>query len=187
MKIRFNLLPDTQKNHLKTQKTLRTVMEQEIYILIVIGIFVLSLYGVFFVLKTESTLMHNVEEQLSTQGEYAHVVDMHTLFQQTDARVVRIERMQSHQVKWSQFFDIISNVFTQHISVEHIKTNGTQLNIYAQANTREDVVDLKNRLNAYVVDDVHCFEDVVVPESDLVAPEDVLFTVSFTINKECLY
>ena len=60
MKIRFNLLPREQKKHLHTQKILRTIMEQEVHLMILFLFLILGLFAIFFILKTETGIMQGI-------------------------------------------------------------------------------------------------------------------------------
>jgi hypothetical protein len=186
MKIRFNLLPEAQKKHLQTQKFLRMIIEQEIYILVVIGIFVLSLYGMFFIIKTEVLLTQGVERRLVDQNGYDGILNIHALFKDTHVKVNMIDDLRSQQVVWSQLLTTLSDMIPESIVVESLSTSGTRITIVARAQTREDVVTFKDRLGEATMSDVQCFEQISVPESDLVAPTNVTFTISFTVNRACV-
>lgn len=186
MKIRFNLLPESQKKHLRIQKILRTIMEQEIYIVIIIGILIFSLFAMYFLLKTESSIMKDVEAQIMAQSGYAEIADIHNKFKDVHAKMTRIDALDKESVHWSKFFILLSEKLEDDVRVNSLSIKNDSATINALAGTRESVVELKERMRAAQIDGQVCFEDVVVPESDLAKPTDVIFTMTFKINLACL-
>lgn len=186
MKIRFNLLPESQKKHLRTQKMLRTIMEQEIYVVIVLVVLILSLFAMYFLLKTEASIMKEVESEIMARSGYAEVLKMHEKFKDVHKTMNRVDKLNKEGVYWSRFFELLSAEVADAIVVQSVKVTGNHAVIGAVAQTREDVVKMKERFRETKVGEVACFENIVVPESNLAAPRDVAFVISFDVNVACL-
>ena len=186
MKIRFNLLPESQKEHLRTQKNLRTIMEQEIYILIVLSILVVSLFAMYFLLKTEASIMKQVEQELIAQSGYGEVVEIHKKFEGVHMQMDYIDSLEKKIVNWSRFFDFLSENISNKIVVSNLSVSGGHVTLKAVADTREDVVELKEAMGAVDFDGEKCFDKIIVPESQLAAPVNVSFSMDFDLNMTCL-
>lgn len=186
MKIRFNLLPEDQKEFLRTQKNLRTIMEQEIYMIIIFGILVISLFSIYFLLKTEAMIMEQVESGIITQSGYGEVLEIHKKFKDVHAQMDSIDALKKDEIFWSKFFSILSNEIDDSIIVGDMSVSGTHVSMKAVAQTREDVVALKSRIGSAEVNGEKCFQGISVPESDLAAPKNVAFSIGFDINLHCL-
>lgn len=186
MKIRFNLLPESQKEYLRTQKNLRTVMEQEIYMMIVFGILVLSLFAMYFLLKTEAIIMKKVESDIVAQSGYEEVLEMHKQFTGVHAQMDNINSLSKSDVIWSKFFSMLSDTIDENIVINSLKIEGSHASMAAVAGTREDVVSMKEQLGSVEVDGKKCFENITVPEANLAVPKNVSFSVGLDINLACL-
>lgn len=186
MKIRFNLLPENQKKHLRVQKVLRTVMEQEIYIVIIVGILILSLFAMYFLLNTEALIMKGVETQIMAQSGYSEIADIHKKFTDVHAMMNHVSALEKKNIEWSHFFILLSEKLDEDITVNSLTVKEGGITMQALAGTRENVVDLKERFRDTEVNGEKCFQDIVVPESDLAKPINVTFTMTFKINLACL-
>ena len=54
MRIQFNLLPPAQKKHLATQRVLRSIVENEVYIVVVMIVFVLALLSIYIIVDGDT-------------------------------------------------------------------------------------------------------------------------------------
>ncbi len=186
MKIRFNLLPEKQKKHLHIQKILRIIMEQEIHVMILFLFLILGVFAIFFMLKTEINIMQNIKTKLVEQEQYKDILQTHRKFKDIHKKMNTVEKLVNNHTKWSQLFIILSENISKHIAVDSIKVNEGKITIAAVADTREDVVEMKETFNNIANDDVNCFSDIVVPESQLTVPVDVTFVMTLKVNPECL-
>ena len=186
MKIRFNLLPEQQKKHLHMQKLFRMIIEQEIYILIVFGFLILSLFAIYFILKSEVGLLQGVEKTLIDQNGYQEIIDIHDEFKKVHMIVKSEQKILGDHLNWSHVLIMLSENIDESIVVDDITTADNQVSLHAVAQTREDVVRLKERFREVKQNDTICFADVTVPESDLAVPKNVKFTMSFIVNMDCL-
>jgi Tfp pilus assembly protein PilN len=186
MKIRFNLLPENQKEHLRMQKNLRTIMEQEIHVLIIVGILVLSLFAIFFLLKTEAMIMKDVEDEIMQKSGYGEVLQIHDKFKETHEKMNTVNVLEKKSVKWSRFFHILSENIDQAIRIDSLKITDGHAVIEGVADTREDVVSLKEKIAQITQNEKKCFDKIAVPEAQLAVPVNVKFTISFNIDLTCL-
>jgi len=186
MKIRFNLLPTKQKKHLRTQKVFRMIMEQEIHVFIIIFFLILSLFAMYFVLKTETSIMEDVRKSVTEKESYQEIAAMHEKFKNIHQKMNASNTLNNGHILWSQLFVMLSENITDDISVNSIKTAGNIITIQAVADARESVISLKDRFRNVERDGVKCFTDIVVPESQLTVPFDVTFTMTFKVNLACL-
>jgi len=186
MKIRFNLLPNKQKKHLHIQKILRTIMEQEIHLMILFLLLLLGLFAIFFILKTETDVMQGIKTEVVEQEQYKDILKRHKEFKDVHVRMDAVDQLLGNNVKWSQLFIILSENISKHITVDAIKINNNTITIKAIADTREDVVMMKETFSNVVNNDINCFDDIIVPESELTVPVDVGFTMTLKVNLKCL-
>ncbi len=186
MKIRFNLLPVKQKKHLYTQKIFRIIMEQEIQLMILFLFLMLGFLAMYFVLKTETSIMQGIKDKITQNEKYQEIATMHEEFKKIHQKMNNIDRLNKGHILWSQLLISFSENIPQSITVDSIKTSDTTITMKAIADTREDVVSLKETFEEITYNDVKCFENIVVPESELTVPIDVAFTMTFKVNLMCL-
>jgi Tfp pilus assembly protein PilN len=186
MKIRFNLLPKMQKKHLHIQKILRIVMEQEIHVMIVFLFLILGLFAIFFILKTEINIMQDIKSKVVEQEQYEDIIRAQEEFKDVHEKMKTVENLLGNHVEWSQLLILLSENISKNIKVNSIDINDDVVVIGAIADTREDVVRLKDMFRNIVKNEVNCFSDIVVPESQLTIPIDVTFVMTLKVNLECL-
>ncbi len=186
MRISFNLLPEKQKKHLHVQKIFRIIIEQEIHFMILFLFLIFGTFAIFFILKTEINIMQNIRTKLVEQEQYKSVLKTHKQFKDIHKKMNMIERLANNHVRWSQLFIILSENVSKYISIDSIKTDEDMVTIVAVADTREDVVKMKDVFSNIKINDINCFSDIVVPESQLAVPVDVTFTMTLKVNLECL-
>jgi Tfp pilus assembly protein PilN len=186
MKIQFNLLPENQKKHLHTQRVFRMAMEQEIQILIVCMILGLSLFGIFYILKTQVNILEKMKAQLVEQEAYEEIVEIQKTFKKVQTEMNAFSKLTNEHIRWSKALIVFSEIIPETIKVDRVSTEDNTMTIKAIADTREDVVDLKTIFKEYKQGDTPCFTNVIVPESELIIPVDVAFTMTFDIDVACL-
>jgi Tfp pilus assembly protein PilN len=186
MKIRFNLLPVKQKKHLQTQKIFRIVMEQEIQVMILVMFMMLAFGGMYFVLKTETLIMQDIKEKIIQRDDYKEIANIHDKFSDIHLKMNNVNKLVKGDVIWSRLLIFFSENINKEIMVNSIKTSDDRITISAVAQTREDVITMKETFDEVVYNDVKCFENIVVPESELTVPIDVAFTMTLKVNLECL-
>ncbi len=186
MKIKFNLLPLQQKEHLRIQQILRSILEQEIYITIVFGVLTLSLFGIYFILKSEAGLLKAVEEKFTEQSGYQEITSIHEEFKDVHQVIKDVTKTLDGHVNWSRVLIMLSENVDEQIIIESITTTDNQMQIHAIAKTREDVISLKEKFREVKRNEQTCFENIVVPESDLALPKNVSFTMTLDVNVACL-
>jgi len=186
MKIRFNLLPKKQKKHLYIQKILRTIMEQEIHVMILFLFLVVGLFSMSFILTTETNIMQEVKVKVVEQEQYKDITETHNKFKDIHKKINSVNVLMNDHVKWSQLFVILSENISEYVTVKSIKVNSNTIIINGVADTREDVMDMKDMFSNIVYNDVNCFDSIIVPETELTVPVNLLFTMTLKINLECL-
>ncbi len=186
MKIRFNLLPKKQKKHLRIQKILRTIMEQEIHIMILFLFLVVGLFAMSFILTTETNIMQEVKAEVVEQKQYKDITEIHSKFKDIHKKINSVNALMNNHVKWSQLFVILSENVSKYVVVNTIKVNNDTIIIKGIADTREDVMDMKDVFSNIMHNDVNCFDSIVVPETELTVPIDLSFTMTLKINLKCL-
>lgn len=185
MKISFNLLPKKQKDHLHVQKIFRIVMEREIYVLILLMFLILSLFAIYFILKTETSIMQTTKDEIEQQAQYKEIATMHEKFSDIHKKMTLVEQLNKGHVSTTQFLIMLSENISQDIIINSVVANENTVIINAIADTREDVVQMKEKFRNIKHNDAQCFSDIVVPESELTVPVDVTFTMTSKINLEC--
>lgn len=185
MKIRFNLLPEKQKKHLHTQKIFRIVMEREIYVLILLLFLILSLFAIYFILKTETSIMQTTKDEIVQQEQYKEIATMHEKFADVHKKMALVEQLNKEQISSSRFLIMLSENISQDVILNSVVVKENTVVIKAIADTREDVVLMKEKFRNIQYNDAQCFSDIVVPESELTVPVDVTFTMTSKVNLEC--
>lgn len=186
MKIRFNLLPLQQKKNLRMQKMLRMIMEQEIYLGIVVGFFLASLFAMYILLSTEASITKEIEESYNDRLGYREISGIHDKFKSVHKKIARIEELHDKHYHWSRLFALMSENLVDGIVIEEVVTSDTQIRVRATADTREQVVSMKEQYRNIAFNGITCFENVSVPEADLATPKNITFNMSFSINISCL-
>lgn len=185
MKISFNLLPEKQKKHLHTQKIFRIIMEREIYVLILLLFLILSLFAIYFILKTETSIMQKTKDEIVQQEQYKEIATMHEKFSDVHKKMALVDQLNKEQVSSSRFLIMLSESISQNVILSSVVVDENTIVIKAIADTREDVVLMKEQFRDIQYNDIHCFSDIIVPESELTVPVDVIFTMTSKVNLEC--
>jgi Tfp pilus assembly protein PilN len=186
MKIQFNLLPKNHKKHLQMQKMFRIITEQEIQVLILCLILFASLFGMYFVLKVEVSILDDVKKSVTNNEQYKDIIEIHKTFKKVHGEMNIFSKLTVEHVHWSQLLAMLSESVPDTIIVNTLKTNDNTITMTAVANTREDVVKFKEVIRNVKSGDINCFEKIIVPESELTVPIDVNFTITFDVNTTCL-
>ena len=187
MKIRFNLLPLQQKKHLHTQKVLRMIMEQQIYTGIVVGFFIMGLLAMYILLRTEAIFTKEVEQGMFDRLGYQEIIDIHEKFKSTHKKMASVEDIQKKHYHWSRVFVFLSENIVDGVTVEEFSTVDNHVKLRAVADKRETVVLMKEKMRDVKWSEKQCFENIVVPESDLATPVNVAFSMTLDVNVNCLY
>jgi Tfp pilus assembly protein PilN len=186
MKIQFNLLPKKQRKHLQIQKMFRIITEQEIQILIICLVLFVSIFGMYFVLRSETAITNEIKEAIINQESYKKIIEIHKTFKKVRGEVSIFSKLTTEHVHWSQLLIMLSESIPNTITINTLTTKDNTITMQAIANTREDVVELKEILRNVKYKDVNCFEKIVVPESELTVPIDVNFKITLDVNVVCL-
>ena len=154
--------------------------------MIVFGILVFSLFAIYFLLKSESGLLRGVEQGMIDQDGYQEILDIHDEFKRVQSTTKEVNKILDGHVNWSYVMILISQNISEQIVVDEMATTDNHMTIRAVAQTREDVVRLKEKFKDAARNEQKCFENITVPESDLALPKNVKFTLSFDVNIACL-
>ncbi len=120
MKIKFNLLPKKQKDHLNRRKTFRIIMEQEIHVMIAFLFLIGGLFAVYFILKTEISVMEEVKSSVTENERYKKVAVMHDEFIEVNKKVDLINKLDKNHLKWSRMIIFLSETVSSSIVIESI-------------------------------------------------------------------
>ncbi len=186
MKIKFNLLPKKQKRYHDMNFLFHYYSKCFTPIQMVFLFLIGGLFAVYFILKTEISVMEEVKSSVTENERYKKVAVMHDEFIEVNKKVDLINKLDKNHLKWSRMIIFLSETVPSSIVIESIKTTNDSVSIKAQANTRESVVEFKNALKDMEYDEKKCFTNVVVPEEQLATPVDIFFTMTFKINLDCL-
>jgi hypothetical protein len=94
--------------------------------------------------------------------------------------------LQEKHYNWSRVFVLMSENMIDGVIVEELTTADNHIKLRAVADKRETVVSLKEKMRDVQWEQYKCFENVVVPESELAKPTNLTFTMTFDINIICL-
>ncbi len=187
MNIHFNLLPPAQKKHLATQKVLRTIIENEMYIVAVMIVFVLALLAMYVIVYGDANTVTTQQQQAKQESAYQEVTDIRQTFVATHKDVTARAAMVKRHYQWARIIDVMNTTMADGVSVEDLSSQDNVVTIRATAQRREDVVALKDKFRAVQRNEKPCFTNLNVPEADLAAPTNLMFTMTFTIDPVCLH
>lgn len=186
MRIQFNLLPPAQKKHLATQRVLRSIVENEVYIVVVMIVFVLALLSIYIIVDGDTNTITAEQQRAQQDPAYREAMDIRQLFVATHKDVATYTTMTKRHYHWARVIESMNGNMVSGVSVEELSSQDNLVTMRATAQRREDVVALKDKFRAVMWQDKPCFTDLTVPEADLAAPTDLVFTMTFRVDAACL-
>lgn len=186
MKITLNLLPEEQKAYLRKQRLFSVVMQQIVYIVVLLMIFVGILFAVDIVLDAQINGQKSALENRQGEKAYKDLTEMQVLFKATNKQASMVDRVQQHHFQWSVLMAYLEESIVGGIEFESINTEGSEVKIIGFARSREALTGQMESLRGIYMEDIECLIDVQAADDDLFKKENFDFTITFTVNEQCL-
>lgn len=186
MKIAINLLPPEQKDALHKRIVFRLLMEQLVYVIIIIGILFAGLLTIHLLLRSDITSAEDKIMQQEQAEDYRDVQEALTVFKETNLDVRKMQQLQSGHVSWTPALRLLTDSIPRSVNVTSFITEDTLMTISGVARTRDDVVLLKKAIDSAKIGDAQCFTKTLIPDESLVAAANSPFSLQLTISEDCL-
>jgi Tfp pilus assembly protein PilN len=178
MEIEINVLPDAEKEKIKEEKktgfSLRLVLGF-VAVLILVNV---VLYLMQIVLGIEYKAAKKASET-SLSRNLGKENQLEKVFQETNAQVLAISRINAKLPNWARILVRISELCPEGIRTNHLAYDGTRLNLSGFAKSREGFIEFQNRLKG---DGLQFSNDI----SNLVASKDFNFDLEITVPPDYL-
>lgn len=181
MKICLDLLPQQRKQEIKKKKLFLRILENEVLFIFPIFVLIVILISVYYILTLQRDVIYNAYSAQQSQEKYQQLEVYEKKFKQTNLLVQTINNIHSEHIYWLNFFQQLSKILPNNNYVTDLSTKDFTVFFVGKAKTRNDLLDLKNKLEAEP-----CFKKVNVPLSNLVVKEDIDFQIDILINEDCL-
>lgn len=186
MKIKLNLLPEEQKEYLYKQRVFSITLQQIIYIVIIIFIFIGIIASVNVVLRTQLDVQKETLTSTKQQKNYQKIEELKVLSKELNTETKKIQRVQWHNLQWSQLFIMLEETIVGGIEYESVLTEGADVTVKGFARTREALTQQIEALSNVQQGENICFSDVNAADDDLFKKENFNFTLTFIVNDQCL-
>lgn len=181
MEIKLNLLSETKKEEIRKKKRYRLVVWQELIVLSLGIFYAVTLLGVYSMLHLQSKNLETTNAFEKREKAFQEIDAAVKVFHDTNERVSRVRKFQREHTVWSNFFTALDESVPDGVVLEKMSTSDRRISLSGKANTRETLLTFQERLKSSP-----CFDNAVVPLSDLFAQENVEFQLDIDMKKECL-
>lgn len=184
MKTLLNLLPEEKKDAIQSRLRSRFLLWQ-LFLVFVLEVFYLSmLVSIYLILDFQLKSLQDIERNalLTSRSEERRLAEYEKKFQETNAQVEAIRRVDRSHLYFSNIFELLDTLTPPHISIRQIKTTEYSVSLSGRAAKREDLLLFDKQLKASEA----CITDVNIPVSNLFSQEDIDFQIDFSIRPECL-
>jgi len=181
MKIYLDLLPEEKKEEMKKKKQFLKVVRNEFLFSIPILAFFLILLIINFSLDMKAKESGASVISDSSQKEYKELEGYEENFNQINAKVSEVFKIQNSHLDWLMVFYKISNKIPDNVYISDLVTVDYQISLAGKAKAREDFLKMQDDIKSD-----SCFLNVDAPLSSLVSKEDVEFQINFEVKKDCL-
>jgi len=182
MKIKLNLIPPAKREEIEKAKKFRTILRWELELVSIFALFLAMLFSVNYILQINLNMAEN-NAGLNGQDveKIKQISDFDSQIKTINVKMSEILKMQSGQLYWTNFFEKLNGSVPSEITVKSIATDNYKATVSGNARDRDVLITFKENLEKS-----GCFDDVNLPLSNLVARENVDFSIVLTIKKECL-
>ncbi len=181
MKIKLNLIPPSRKEEIEKAKNFKLLFRIGASLLAIAIIFWGALWSFHYFLQIDKNLAQKNLEVGNKAIDLEKIEKYDQKFKEANIKIGKIDQSESNQIYWSNLLLILEEKIPLGIKVSHLATKDYQVLITGEANSREDLVDLKEKL-----ENVEDFQDINLPLSDLVAKNNVSFQLEFEVKRDFL-
>lgn len=182
MEIRINLIPPYRKEKIAQTKRWRLVLRVEAVISLILGLFLLFLFGLGSFLDISLKAVSNFQDSSSEKVQYEKVNKMDRDFDLVNSQIGDILAIKEDQMYWSRLLIEMSASIIPGIEIGEIASKNFNIILTGKSDSRDDLIKFKEKLESN-----GCFSDVNLPLSNLVSKENIDFQIDFKIKDECLH
>lgn len=102
-------------------------------------------------------------------------------FKDANSQIAVLDEIQKGEFVWSNLFMNLGQTIPDGITAENVYTKKTQVFISGIATTRDNLSDLKSKLESNA-----CFENINFPLSNFASRDNVAFQLDFSIKDNCI-
>jgi Tfp pilus assembly protein PilN len=181
MQIGINLLPLSKKKEIQLAEQFRVVLVWEAVIFSVAVIFFGFVFGVDYLLSCNLKLASDNKIDKSSGAQYETIKYYEHKFSEINSKISKVSSIASDQIYWLSLFSKLESAIPDKVDISGITTNNFSLYFTGKAETRDDLLSLKDNLEKE-----SCFENINLPLSNLVSKENVIFQIDLEIKEECV-
>jgi Tfp pilus assembly protein PilN len=181
MKIYLDLLPQQIKQEIKRKKLFRNILSEEALFLLPFIALIFILFNVYYMLILQRDVASAAYSVQQSQNKYQQLGTYEEKFKQMNSLVQMMDKIQSGHLHWRKVFQQLSETMPDGIYVSDLSTKNYTIFIVGKARTRDDLLDLKTKLEATA-----CFKNIDIPLSNLVVKDDVDFQIDLSVDENCL-
>lgn len=182
MKIKLNLIPPGKREEIEKAKKFRKTLKWELELLFIFAVFLAMLFSISYILQINLTMAEN---NAGLNGQDVESIKEISRFdseiRKINIKMSEILKIQSGHLYWTNFFEKLNEAVPFEVAVNGIVTDNYGAKVSGRARDRDVLIAFKESLEKS-----DCFEGVDLPLSNLVAKENIDFTLNLSINKECL-
>ncbi len=182
MKIKLNLIPPGKREEIEKAKKFKKTLKWEVELLFIFAGFLAMLFSISYILQVNLAMVENNAgmngqdvEKIKKIGQFDSEI------RKINVKMSEILKIQSGQLYWTNFFEKLNGTVPFEIAVSSIVTDNYSAKISGKARDRDILIAFKEGLEKS-----DCFAEVNLPLSNLVAKENIDFTLNLSIKKECL-
>jgi hypothetical protein len=181
MEIKLNLIPSYREEEIQKNKRFRLIIKLELFMLVFVLIFFAFLLSLGYILDLNLKFVSDEIESAWDKKQSDDIKKYEEQFNQTNADVAKIEKINRDQLYWSNIFSKISQASISGISMQSVATKEYSVFLVGKADRRENLVAFKDSLEKD-----SCFSAVNLPLSDLVSKGNIDFQMDLAINEDCI-
>lgn len=181
MEINLNLIPPYREEEIQKNKRFKLIIKLELFMLSFVLIFFTFLFIIGYTLDFNLEIVSN--DGLSQDRKQLNDIKKYDdQFNQANAEVAKIEKIDRDQLYWSNLFSKMSQAVIPGISMQSLATKEYAVFLVGKADSRENLVAFKDNLAKD-----SCFYEINLPLSDLVSKGNIDFQMDLKIKEECVH
>lgn len=181
MEIKLNLLSEAKKNEVRKKKRYRLVVWQEIIVVSLLLFYGLILGGIVYMHSFQIKNLSIASVSQTQEQAFQEVDSAEKKFKEVNTLVASLQKFQKEHTVWSRVLFALNEASLEGVALEKIATTNQKVSLQGVAQTRDKLLEFKERLNAS-----SCFQNATLPLSDLFTQEDVDFQIDVEVKQDCL-
>lgn len=181
MEIKLNLIPQYKREQIKHSFLVRTIVQFEIEIFLVLVLFIAILFSMNYILRLNSSSVEQNSMMDGKKNQYEKIGEYENYIKNANLEIDKLNKIQKSQLYWSNLLVKLGNLDAKGISLNSLATKDYSIYISGKASSRDDLINFKNKLSSE-----NCFENINLPLSDLTSKENIDFQIDFAVKKDCI-